>query len=1121
MAVLARASITLVTSVDIDSVYWFYLLQASTAAAPAKPTAVPATKGNAPSGWTTAEPTTVDITKTLYRVELTYFTDGTGIYSTVHKVSSYEAAKVAYNKAEDVQVNAENMYDKIQSKGEQLVVNGNAFLGDNTNFSKWTYDGSIANGTKGSFTMPSSYSGTPLTDESFPVDITKRYRFEFDAISKDKTANHYSFLTFYDVDGNTISPYNHMYFANTLTTLSQDLKNGDTEVHFTSLANWNVNTSTRTYQRAFIFWNYTNKQGFTYPENTYSRNYWSNLYADTDVNKSTNTIKLSSAWNHGTFPAGTKVSQGNSGGNYKYGPLNNSKVNMTWTHYTSYFDGTDYSGKNVSAKFPPGTATAKVGFLWNYQKASTTDQLWVTNISVMEDLKTSISEAQSTANTAKSTAETANTTANTAKSTADTAKSTADTAKATADKVREDLDNLDIAGRNLIQRSAYPEFSSTFTTNYFTVTSGGAGVGTVQDCLDSPVSAVTRSLKITGNGAGTNRDFAQTVRDLMDNWTGGEWVFSAYVRGVGGNAQYLVRVFSESRGAVFQKYAEIGTSWTKLEIPIKFTAEKPTNTSERCTMQFGMTGVGGIEYVAPKLERGTVATEWQMAPEDIIEIRQETNDAKINTYYNASVTANSAISAGQLCGALSGGKYIPLGKNRIISLLSPILYMKAAVASGGTSTATNNIMIGRVPVTATKSMTLTVNKPLYLVGDIDENFFSITNNDNFLTQTEPTDADGNMYLFLGTAVSTTEILLQNRLELYAYFAGYFQRMGDASDKILVKWITDSSDAYDAELDGGVLAAGTVQAKHISVADLNALNATIGGFTIGKTANTESTTAHKYGLYFGTIGSSGSVSLLPQGTTSSVTIGGRAGTDWRITAGSNFGVTTSGALYATSANLSGTVTATGGAIGGFEITSDAIRTKNVAVTSNASNSVGLSSSTFTRNIGGTSRGSLKFAIGAGFGVSNTGVLYANNAVINGSSTFNGAITATTVRTTANIGSDYTGFSLNRWDHIVICNFEATFSEIHMNSWAVPNGFKPIRQIMIPAVIQQNGNSSYKMCVICIKTDGTIVIYAYNTYGSNATTLNGSNWQTNSSWSGSTVYATATWITNDTTYPTIGT
>lgn len=432
MAVLARSSITLVTSVDIDSVYWFYILQASTAAAPAKPTTVPATKGNAPSGWSKTEPTTVDINKTLYRVELTYFTDGTGVYSSVNQVSSYEAAKVAYNKASDVQTNLDDAYDKLQSMGEQLVVNGSAFTGDNTNFSTWTFDGSVANGTKGSFTKPSNYAGTPMIDEAFPIDITKRYRFEFDAKSKNKTARHYSFLNFYDVDGNTIYANHHMFIANTLTTLSQDLKNGDTVVHLADLTNWKTSTGTATHQRGLTFWNYKNSFGYQYPELTYSRNTWANLYTDANVNKTAKTIRLSSPWTHGTFPAGTKVSQSNSGANYKYNPWSNSLCETTWTHYVGYYDGTDYSGNNVQTKFPPGAATAKVGFLWNYQSQSTTDQLWITNVSVMEDVKTSISNAQTTANNAATAASTAQTTANNAATAASNAQTTANSAQTTA-----------------------------------------------------------------------------------------------------------------------------------------------------------------------------------------------------------------------------------------------------------------------------------------------------------------------------------------------------------------------------------------------------------------------------------------------------------------------------------------------------------------------------------------------------------------------------------------------------------------------------------------------------------------------------------------------------------------
>ena len=44
--------------------------------------------------------------------------------------------------------------------------------------------------------------------------------------------------------------------------------------------------------------------------------------------------------------------------------------------------GVDFSGQNVSNKFPPGVAYAKFGFLWNYTKKD--DQVWATNISVRE-----------------------------------------------------------------------------------------------------------------------------------------------------------------------------------------------------------------------------------------------------------------------------------------------------------------------------------------------------------------------------------------------------------------------------------------------------------------------------------------------------------------------------------------------------------------------------------------------------------------------------------------------------------------------------------------------------------------------------------------------------------------
>lgn len=75
-------------------------------------------------------------------------------------------------------------------------------------------------------------------------------------------------------------------------------------------------------------------------------------------------------------------------------------------------------------------------------------------------------------------------------------------------------------------------------------------------------------------------------------------------------------------------------------------------------------------------------------------------------------------------------------------------------------------------------------------------------------------------------------------------------------------------------------------------------------------------------------------------------------------------------------------AIGATIGGFDITTTAIKTKNVAVTSNADNSIALSSADFTRTINGTSRAGLRLAIGDKFGVTGDGAIYASSVDLTG-------------------------------------------------------------------------------------------------------------------------------------------
>lgn len=95
MAVKAAGQITLTSVVDVYATYRYYLLQSSTAAAPAKPTTFPPA-----SIWSDAEPGYTDgSTNSLYTVDCTLFSDDTFLYSLVSLSSSYEAAKAAYNKA--------------------------------------------------------------------------------------------------------------------------------------------------------------------------------------------------------------------------------------------------------------------------------------------------------------------------------------------------------------------------------------------------------------------------------------------------------------------------------------------------------------------------------------------------------------------------------------------------------------------------------------------------------------------------------------------------------------------------------------------------------------------------------------------------------------------------------------------------------------------------------------------------------------------------------------------------------------------------------------------------------------------------------------------------------------
>ncbi len=125
MAIKASAAITLSSIRDLQSCTRYYLLQSSTSAKPAKPTAKP------PGGnWVTAEPSyTAGSTNSLYFCDLNVFSDGDYVYSDVSLSSSYEAAKAAYNKAVTAEATAEQALSNAECIVGTQTASTNAWTG--------------------------------------------------------------------------------------------------------------------------------------------------------------------------------------------------------------------------------------------------------------------------------------------------------------------------------------------------------------------------------------------------------------------------------------------------------------------------------------------------------------------------------------------------------------------------------------------------------------------------------------------------------------------------------------------------------------------------------------------------------------------------------------------------------------------------------------------------------------------------------------------------------------------------------------------------------------------------------------------------------------------------------
>ena len=253
-----------------------------------------------------------------------------------------------------------NIDTGVLSSGQQLVVNGNGILGDNTNFSQLVYDPTISfNGSPGVFKQSKDgvYT-TPISDLFIPIDTTKKYRMSIDIASIPDTEStyNYMFIVFYDIDKKEITSNECMYFQGSTTTLARDLKKGDTEIYVTDLSGFTHQS--KDYNRKIIFWDYQNSYGYQYPKETYSRYHNDRLWTNEEqLDYINNKIILDKPWSGKEHLAGCDISQGGSAATYKYLRVDNV---TSLVHWTGVIEGVDYSGNNANYKFPPAVAYGKV-----------------------------------------------------------------------------------------------------------------------------------------------------------------------------------------------------------------------------------------------------------------------------------------------------------------------------------------------------------------------------------------------------------------------------------------------------------------------------------------------------------------------------------------------------------------------------------------------------------------------------------------------------------------------------------------------------------------------------------------------------------------------------------------
>ncbi|MDG8755060.1 tail fiber domain-containing protein, partial [Streptococcus pneumoniae] len=180
----------------------------------------------------------------------------------------------------------------------------------------------------------------------------------------------------------------------------------------------------------------------------------------------------------------------------------------------------------------------------------------------------------------------------------------------TAEELASKIASVQVGGINLLRNTASLLIGDR-SKGCWMSSSGGNGRAISVEVLAPPQKMIKNMIRVIENTNGGNKDLTQLVRLRI----GEKYTISCYARvasdSPNANVNLLFRSWANDTdlNRKFQKSIS-HKNWQKYSFT--FTADAIENS-----IQFGQSGAGIIEICAPKIESGTLATDYSEAPEDI------------------------------------------------------------------------------------------------------------------------------------------------------------------------------------------------------------------------------------------------------------------------------------------------------------------------------------------------------------------------------------------------------------------------------------------------------------------------------------------------------------------------